>query len=279
MLFWSIALAEDQAGATKVGSTKSSEPYDFYFEYGFMYCHLDYEEDLPSPSKSTDVGWLPGAYMGYTYKKKDSVYAKVLFEVSRGEDDFDGTARDGTPMAYSENPQDFYRVEVNMGYLFDAGNGFSFAPYAGYGYRYWERGETKSTSTYWNYREVFTWHYIPVGVKADFEADKKWGIGASVGARFMFGGEATAYLSEVYPDLSNPVFDLSNKIGFFAEMPIRYEFLPRLSVVGTPWYEYSEIGQSKEINVTYKGTYIGESYKAASTTNQYGIKLGLIYSF
>jgi len=72
---------------------------------------------------------------------------------------------------------------------------------------------------------------------------------------------------------------VSNKTGYFDEMPIRYEFLPSLSVVGTPWYEYSEIGKSNEVNVTYKGTYVGESYKAASKTEQYGIKLGLIYSF
>jgi len=173
-----------------------------------MYSHLDYEEDLPSPSRSTDDAWLPGVYMGYAYKKKDSIYVKLFLEVSRGETDFDGTARDGTAMVYSENPQNLYRVEVNMGYVFDAGDGFSITPYAGYGYRYWERGETKSTSTYWNYREEFTWHYIPVGVKADFKADTKLGIGANVGARFMFNGEATAYLSEVYPDLSDPIFDL-----------------------------------------------------------------------
>jgi len=280
-LFSSIVTAQDIAGVAKVDPTKTSEPYDFHFEYGLMYYNFDYEEDLPSPSRSTDDGWVPGAYMGYAYKKKDSVYAKLFLEVTNGETDFDGTARDGTAMVYSENPQSFYRVEANMGYVIDAGDDFSITPYAGYGYRYWERGQGKAISTFWNYREEFTWSYIPVGVKADFESGTKWGIGANVGARFMFNGQSTAYLSEVYPDLGDHTFDLGNKTGYFAEMPIRCEFLPRLSVVGTPWYEYSSIGQSTEANVTYKSgtSYVGESYKAGSTTKQYGVKLGLIYSF
>ena len=54
VLFSSIALAQDMTGVTKVDLTKTSEPYDFHFEYGLMYHHFDYEEDLPSPSSSTD---------------------------------------------------------------------------------------------------------------------------------------------------------------------------------------------------------------------------------
>jgi len=268
MLFSTMVLAEDVKEMTKVVAGELHKPHGF--EFGLMYYHFDYEEDIPPPGKSTEEGWLPGLYLGCAYNKKKDLYTKVFVEFSTWDVEYDGTTLGGTPIRFSDNPQDFFRLEWDIGYTFDAGKGFSLAPYVGYGYRYWERGKAKITSTYWTYREVYTWHYIPVGIKADFQVDNKWSIGANVAARFMFGGEMTACFSEVSSNLSDLTFDLGNEAGWFAEMPICYKFSADWSLVGTPWHEYSEIGES---NV------VGGFYEPASTTHQYGINVGLICSF
>lgn len=241
-------------------------------EFGLMYYHFDYKEDLPPGRKSTENGWVPGSYLGYTYSKENDFHTEVFVEFSTGDVEYDGTTQGGTPITFSDNPQDFFRFEWDIGLTFNAGEDLWLAPYTGYGYRYWERGEEKITSTYWSYREEYTWHYIPVGVKAGFQVGNKWSIGADVAARFMFGGEMTAYFSEVSPAFSDLTFDLGNKAGWFAEMPVRYKFSEHWSLVGTPWYEFSQIGRSNKVGVS-------QAYEPASTTNQYGINIGMTRSF
>lgn len=152
----------------------------------------------------------------------------------------------------------------------------------------------KITSAYTSYREKYTWHYIPVGIKADFQKGDNWRIGANVAARFMFGGKMKVYLSELDSSFNDPTVDLGNKVGWLAETPIRYRFwasrqskrypssgwfLSSWELVVLPWYEYSEIGKSNEADITYWGYVIDELYEPASTTHQYGINVGLIYSF
>lgn len=106
-LFPAILLAEDLTTGAIVGPIKVSKPHGF--ELGLMYYHFDYEEDVPPPGKSTEKGWLPGFYLGYAYNHKDDVHTKVFIEFSSGDADYDGTTQGGTPIKFSDNPQDFFR--------------------------------------------------------------------------------------------------------------------------------------------------------------------------
>ncbi len=240
-------------------------------EFGFMYYNFDYEEDLPSPLKSTEEGWLPGFYMGYTYNKKDDLYTKLFTQYTQAETDYDGTTQAGTPVTDTTDNV-FFRVEWDVGYTFDSGEKSSVTPYVGWGYRYWKRGLGGSSP----YDEKYTWQYIPVGIRADFELNDRWNMGANVAARFMFGGKM-----RVKTRTENFKVDLGNKTGWFAEMPIRCKFSTAWSLVTTPWYEYSEIGKSNEVYYIYAGSFIAPdpAYEPASTTHQYGINIGLVYSF
>ena len=47
--------------------------------------HFDYEEDVPSPLKSKEEAWLPGFYLGYTYKKKDDPYTRLFIEYTNAD--------------------------------------------------------------------------------------------------------------------------------------------------------------------------------------------------
>ena len=247
-------------------------------EAGLMYYHFDYKEDLAPPNKSTEKGWVPGGYVSYAYNKPNHIHSRLFFEYSSGDVDYDGSTQNGTPISFVDSSQTFYRLEWDIGYTLLVRKGFSLTPYVGYGYRYWKRWEPKITQAYWTYEEKYTWHYIPVGVKVNVELNDKWNIGANVAARFMFEGRMTADRSEVYADYSDPTFNLGDKTGWFAEIPVRYRLTKEWSVVGSPWYEYSEIGESDVVNLTNAGV-AGTGYEPFSRTRQYGINIGLIYSF
>jgi hypothetical protein len=273
LLLSSVVMAEDTA---KGDLRLPSQPH--VLEAGFMFYHFDYKEDLNPPNRSTEKGWVPGVYVSYAFNKPEHIHSKLLFEFSSGDVDYDGTTQSGTPISFQDSSQTFYRFEWDLGYTFSFWKGYSITPYVGYGYRYWKRWEPRITPDYWTYEEKYTWHYIPVGVKANVELNDTWNIGANVAARFMCGGEMTAYRSEVYANYSDPTFSLGDKTGFFAEMPVRYRLTKEWSVVGSPWYEYSEIGESDVENLTNAGV-ATTGYEPFSRTRQYGINVGLIYSF
>jgi hypothetical protein len=89
----------------------------------------------------------------------------------------------------------------------------------------------------------------------------------------------TAYFSELDPASNDPEFKLGNRIGYYAEVPLRYKFTESWSVIIKPWYEYSEIGQSDTVNLTTNGVVTGAAYEPSSTTNLYGVNFGVVYSF
>ncbi len=251
-----------------------------FLEFGLMYHYFDYKEDIDPPGKSTEKGWLPGFYLGWSYNKKNDIYSKVLIEFSYGETEYDGTTQSGTPISFSnDNDQFLFRGEWNIGYNFVIAKDISLKPYAGYGYRYWSRGDAKVTATYASYKERYYWHYLPVGMRADVTLGDKLFIEPNAGFRWMFYGRMTAYLSELDPGYNDPEFKLGNKLGWYAEIPVRYKFSPYWSVVVKPWYEYSKIGKSNDDDLTYCGYYDGTYYEPASRTHQYGLNVGLVASY
>ncbi len=86
----------------------------------------------------------------------------------------------------------------------------------------------------------------------------------------MFGGEMKLYASEFNSSFPDVTFDLGNKPGFYLELPIRYKLANNWSILGSFWYEYSEIGKS---DVIYG------LLEPDSETHQYGFNLGVSYLF
>jgi hypothetical protein len=161
------------------------------------------------------------------------------------------------------------KFEANIGYAIALGKNFLLIPYSGYGYHYWERGDPGYNDGAFTYQEVYKWHYIPVGIKADFNITDKLNIAASAAANFMFYGQMTAYFQPLgSPDMS---FTLGNRIGFYAEIPVTFKFTNNIGISVTPWYEYSSFGES-DVNVY-------GFYEPSSRTNKYGVNLGVLLSF
>ena len=251
------------------------------FEFGMMYHYFDYKEDV-SPGKSKETGWLPGIFLGWNYNKKNDVYSKVFFEFSYGDTKYEGTDQTGTiPVTFdNDNKQVLFRGEWNIGYNFAVTKNISLRPYVGYGYRNWSRGETTLRSNgITSLKERYYWHYLPVGLSAEYNVGDKFFIEPNVGMRWMFFGEMRAYFSEVDPGYNDPEFKLGNTVGWYAEIPMRYKFSQYWSVVVKPWYEYSTIGKSDTVARTYHGIVDSYYYEPDSTTHQYGVNVGLVVSY
>jgi hypothetical protein len=163
-----------------------------------------------------------------------------------------------------------FKFEANIGYAIPIGKDFLLIPYLGYGYKWWERGESRYIGDALWIQEVYKWHYIPVGIKADYNITEKLNIAASAAANFMFYGQMAAHFSYVggSPDMD---FTLGNRIGFYAEIPVTYKFTNNIGISVTPWYEYSSFGESA-VNVY-------GFYEPSSKTNKYGVNVGVLFSF
>jgi hypothetical protein len=239
---------------------------------GLTYFYFDYKEDLVMPDKSTEYGWLPGIYLDYTFKKKSSVYAKVFLSYATADITYDGSNTAGEPVKFGNQTAKMLKFETNIGYAIPIGKDFLLIPYLGYGYQYWERGDNRYLAEFntVTVQEVYKWHYIPVGIKADYNITEKLNIAASAAANLMFWGTMKAYLSYIgWPDTE---FTLGNRIGFYAEIPVTYKFTNNIGITVTPWYEYSSFGQS-DVDATTG------FYEPSSKTTKYGVNAGILFSF
>ena len=244
-------------------------------QIGMTLYRFDYKEDLTLPDKSTEYGWMPGVYLDYTYKKKSTIYAKVFLSYAANEITYDGSNSADEPVKFDEQKAQMFKFETNVGYPISIGKHFMLIPYLGYGFQYWERGENQYLVEFdtITIKEIYKWHYIPVGVRADFNITNRLNISASAAANFMFYGEMTAYYS--YIGDSDTDFKLGNRIGAYAEIPITYKFTNEFGIVLTPWYEYGAFGRSD-------WEYIGGgdfAFEPASRTHKYGANIGLLMSF
>jgi len=248
------------------------------FELGMTYYKFDYKEDVDPPLKSTEDGWLPGVYFGYTYNRPDGVYTKLFLEYSSGDVDYDGTTQSGTPVRFNDSAQELYRYEWNIGYTFSVSKTFSLTPFAGIGYRFWRRGKSEIRASFVTLQEEYEWLYVPVGLRADVVLSRRLSLEPSAGVRLVFDGTMTVLYSDIYAVNNDPELDLGNKIGWWAELPVRYRFAQHWSFVVTPWYAYSAIGKSDEAFVSDGQTTL-VVYEPSSRTHQYGLKfaIALVY--
>jgi len=242
------------------------------FEIALSYGNYDYKEDLTPPLKSTETGWVPQVRLGYSYMADDGFYFRAFGEASVGDDDtdYDGSTMSGVPLKDTTR-NDFARLEMNAGYTYRGNLPFSITPYAGLGYRYWKRDI--------GYNETYSWWYFPVGVKLLYPVNQKFSVGLNASMNIMFEGQMTiSYKNDL---LANTTVTLGNKLGYLLEIPVSWRPLVNWAFTVTPWYEYSEIGESPWEPLNYTdGTYTGFVVREPSSrTNQYGIRLSTEYLF
>lgn len=248
-------------------------------EIGLGYHYFDYQEELNPPFRSTEIGWLPSIHLSYAYQSPALIYTRVFVDFAGGDVTFDGTTQGGTPIRFTDSRQQFFKFEWNIGYPFQVTENFRLIPFVGYGYRYWLRGKPMATATFRTFEEEYSWSYVPIGLKAECDLGNRWSVGATLAVNLMFNGKMEARFSQVLAGANDLEFDLGNRPGFYAELPVTYRFTKNWAVVGTPWYEHSEIGRSNTLDIVQNNAIVGFAFEPASRTHQYGFRLAASYSF
>ncbi|MDD5711895.1 MAG: autotransporter outer membrane beta-barrel domain-containing protein [Smithellaceae bacterium] len=240
-------------------------------EMGVGLQRFDYEEKLTAPAKSSERGFLPGIY-GNIDTRLNMLYLRLSGSYAGGDLTYDGSLQDDTPFATDDNPQALVKIEAVAGCRVWDTPRFSVTPYAGYGYRYWRRGQAKAP----NYREDYSWQYLPLGVLIEGRLDDRWSWGLNVEAFVAVDGTMKTFISAIDPTATDTTYKLKDKIGWHADLPVRYRIGGNWVLVCTPWFDYNSSRQSDYVehrNLLGLVDYV--TYEPASRTYQYGLNLGL----
>lgn len=150
---------------------KNSPPYKKHqYSIGLEALKYDYKE----PGLMQDKGNLYGLSGSYSYYYKPDIFFKGEYRWARGDDIKYKSASSGT---MKDIPSYVFELRVLYNQIFKVSPKMNLTPFAGYGYRYKDddsRGVT-STGHYGYYRES-KYHYIPVGLKSDYDLGKDMSI-------------------------------------------------------------------------------------------------------
>ena len=259
-----------------------------FVEVGLGLSWYDYQEDLTPPHKSNETGRLPSAYISYTYQGVDNpIYAGLSFRYKSQNTDYDGSYQDGTP-AKSTTANTWWDFEFVAGYIIRniLDSPVRLIPYAGLGYRMWEREDSDINSTA-PYKEEYTWWYLPLGVRLDVPLTNDFTVGLDASVRIAFAGQLQ--IDFTYdPTLQSDDLSLGSRIGYKFQAPMNYQFTPAFSVTLNPWYEFVRIGSSAwenvyRVAVDSEGNAVREHVtdvkEPSSDTHEYGVDVGVRFWF
>lgn len=240
---------------------------------GLNLYRFDYAEELNPPLKSTEKGLLPGARLEYEFTPpQSSFFGGACADYSPASTNFDGTTQTGAPVV-SKTANRFLSIEALGGYAPHPW----VRPYAGIGYRFWERGDGGvDQQGVVSFREHYSWLFAPVGIRLGGDFGEQWNLIVDASVRFMFAGRITAYLSDINPALNEPSSSLGSRAGYRVRLPLTYRFSPEVGVSVAPWYEYSAIGRGETFAILQSGQTVGTGFEPASRTHQYGVALSLV---
>jgi len=240
------------------------------FWFGGMGAYLDYKEKEAGKVLDKDYGWLPGFEGGFLLSERDWMLRIMGRRVS-GDVTYDGQTSEGVPLKFDNEHETIWSVELNYGYTFKTI--INVTPYVGIGYRKWVRGKAQLVqaadgSYVWNYKEVYKWGYVPVGVILEKRFLRSFKIGFDAAVVFPFNMEMTAYLSEIGG--SDLDFDLGWHVGGRCELPIAWYIRPATAFYINPFYRYWNIGESNIVS---------GFYEPHSITHYYGVSCGVMFEF
>jgi len=244
----------------------------------FKISYHNYQEDLPSPYKSDEEGFLPGINLAYNYRGKREVplFGRLLFEFKMGETDYDGTTWGGTPIK-DKTDNTFYGGEANIGFTVYPDKGqlpVTTTFYTGFGYRYWKR-ELGGPSPY---SEEYSWKYFPIGLIVSYPITERWSGEVEIAAWIIYDPEVKANLSEANSSLSSPKLDLGSRVGWKIALPFNYRFSQRWSLNIFPSYEYYSFGGSDTVIVSNGPPPISAA-EPESKTHVFSLNVGVRFHF
>jgi len=249
-----------------------------YFWLGGIGVFLDYTEKENGATLDRDHGWLPGVDSGLFLTERNWVLRFQGKWAYTNNATYNGQTDTRVPLNFDHEYETIWTIEANVGYTFHAP--INFTPYIGLGYRRWSRGKAQRVQAedgnyVWDYKEVYKWGYVPVGIILEKPFFKnRFEVELDTAILFPFSQDMTAYLSETDPAYSDVGFDLGWRPGFRIKIPIRWYYTKTAALYISPFYRFWRIGRSNTVEANG-----GSYYEPRSTTHYYGVSCGLTFQF
>jgi len=266
LLSITTAHAEEQSPSdSRIYKHKTHE-----FEAGYEMYYFRYEEPTIDVNLS---GILYGLKLGYTYRPKNFMFRGTARVAGFGTD-YNGAYQSGADL---QAGSDDYIMEYRglVGYSLPFLKTTKITPYTGLGFRYWWNEIQDSGG----YRREVSYFYTPIGVEHINRLSKNWSLGIKGEYDIIWYGQAKSYLSDVVSelnDVTNKQTDVGRNFGVQTSIFLRWEpekFILQIE----PYFRYWSVEQSDLADITYSGALIGFAYEPENTTEEYGVRMSMIF--
>lgn len=240
---------------------------------GTRVTNFSYKESIDPPGMSTEAATFATLIAQAKIYAPDGLsHLALIYEAANGVPSvYAGTDLNSGASVSSTDVVSFTNYEIDLNLALSS----AFSVYIGYGYRVWNRFLSGTPG----YRELYSWFYMPIGVRYIFGQETSFSYGVDLSVRPTNGGTISVITSETYTGGQDTTMNLTPKTGYRLGVPIRWHW-DTLSVQATPSFEHSEIGQSNTAaNATLNTNSGNLIYEPNSKTDQFGLELMLGIAF
>lgn|GEM_PF-2820188 len=191
--------------------------------------------------------------------------------ITKGNTDYNGTCPGLPATGVSDN----LMMEIEVLTMYDYIKIIESQLYFGLGYRRWQIGVCSSSNN-GGINEVYSWLYVPVGLRHEYEFSADLNCEMDLSVRMMLAGNFTADNLPINGQTYSVNMTLGSQFGVDLRVPFTYKLNKQFALVVTPWADYSQMGTSSGANVS------GTSYQVVEPSNctwQFGSDFGVRYTF
>lgn len=259
------------------GLAHAEEGSPHFLDLALGVSHFDYAEDVRAPLKSTESGFLPWVYAGYTYDHGASSFLILAHAQATvfAATNFDGTNQDGSQEIQKGTDIQLIEGEADVASPgLEWRSGSNLRAYLGFGYHYWRRGSGIQGDSD---REDYTWAILPIGIYAQNKISDDWSVDVDLSMRYQFLGGMTVMYSVNNPTDQDVDVVLRPRWGYKVSIPVRHRLWDTRFLLIEPWLEYSKIGQSNTAPIITTAGQVDNSgkynalYEPSSHCFQYGL--------
>ncbi len=243
--------------------------------FGALVQYFRYREELIAPMKSEESGALPGVWIRVASNPEFPFTIGVEGSLAFGNESYDGSTQEGIPRT-STTHSTFLSLVATAHYRVTLHPDHSITPVIGYGYRSWDR----DIQGQGGYEEVYSWTFLPIGARWEWNATSRLTVGGDLRAHVMLGGDIRILFSKLVDGAPNITLHLGTITGVRVALPVRYTLSDRVALEILPFWERYGFGKSnsyKEYND--RGQLLLEIHEPASTTTVIGFQAGLRLGF
>lgn len=229
-------------------------------------------DDGSNATLNREDGGIPGLVLG-VHESRGPWFGDLRVSVHVGEVRYDGQTQAGTP-AKTDTETLIVDLAYRFGYGFGARPQPIFSPYAGFGYRWWERdiqpGRDMNGEPVLGLEETYRWVYLLLGFEANLYRSPLSELGIDLRLTRPLNPRVDL---EAFAGYESTTFDLGERTGGRAELYWRYRYARDVAWVLAPYYERWDIGRSPDTVLHSSGVPAALAFEPRSETRNYGISL------